>query len=346
MQRASRGTDRSGLSRGLVRFGLYRALVLFLVLLVVPYLIITVMNWDGVLDEMRESQIRYEVAMRIGLTIKPQELPPAERERLIEEAVQEEYRRQGLDRPFVIRNFRHMWWAITLDLGRSQDMISDTFSRQARTILVERVWPTFRLFGIAMLLVFLISFFFAMLSCRRPGRFLDRLFIRLAPISAVPVWFYALLLPPVFAAHTGALPWGRAVGAILLGSVFGGIYNWRTFFVGHSSDEQLDPAGAGESSAETIDRGSFMRPTPTRITSHFLVLATSVLMGAIVLEAVLNWPGLGRLLYQAILLNDTAVILGALVIYGYVLALLVVVVFLLDFLEVRLILRRMRAGEE
>ncbi len=301
---------------------------------------IAIMNRDGALDTVREAQIRHEVNLMVALDPELQRLPPEELQQLVDDLAQHEYSRQVLDRPFVIRNFRHMWWAITLDLGRSQDMISDTFSRQVRTILAERVWPTFRLFGIAMLLVFLVSFFFAMLSSRRPGRFLDRLFIRLAPISAVPVWFYALLLALVFAAHTGGLPWGRALGAILLGSVFAGIYSWRTFFVGHSSGEQFDPAGAGEPSPETIDRGSFMRPTSTRIIAHFLVLATSVLMGSIVLEAVLNWPGLGRLLYQAILLNDTAVILGALVIYGYVLAFLAVMVFLLDFLDVWLMQRR------
>jgi len=51
--------------------------------------------------------------------------------------------------------------------------------------------------------------------------------------------------------------------------------------------------------------------------------------GAIILETVFNWPGLGRLLYQAIGLFDTAVIVGSNVIYAYLLAM---TVFLLDFI--------------
>jgi peptide/nickel transport system permease protein len=50
--------------------------------------------------------------------------------------------------------------------------------------------------------------------------------------------------------------------------------------------------------------------------------------GAIILETVFNWPGLGRLLYQAIGLFDTPVIVGSTVIYAYLLA---ITVFLLDF---------------
>jgi len=70
------------------------------------------------------------------------------------------------------------------------------------------------------------------------------------------------------------------------------------------------------------------------------------LMGSIVLEVVFRWPGLGYTLLSAIQMRDTAVITGALVIYGYLLAFLAVLVFLLDFLDVRLVLRRVRAGEE
>ena len=49
--------------------------------------------------------------------------------------------------------------------------------------------------------------------------------------------------------------------------------------------------------------------------------------GAIILEQVFNWPGLGTLTFQAIGLRDTPVILATVVIYAYLLAL---TVFLLD----------------
>ena len=50
---------------------------------------------------------------------------------------------------------------------------------------------------------------------------------------------------------------------------------------------------------------------------------------AIVTERIFNWPGLGRMLYQAIGLFDTPVIVGDTIIYAYLLA---ITVFLLDFI--------------
>lgn len=47
------------------------------------------------------------------------------------------------------------------------------------------------------------------------------------------------------------------------------------------------------------------------------------------METVFNWPGLGRLLREAIGLYDTPVIVGEAVIYGYLLA---ATVFLLDII--------------
>jgi len=70
------------------------------------------------------------------------------------------------------------------------------------------------------------------------------------------------------------------------------------------------------------------------------------LMGSIVLEVVFRWPGLGYTLLSAIQMRDTAVILGALVIYGFVLAFLAVMVFLLDFLDVWLMQRRGRVAAQ
>jgi peptide/nickel transport system permease protein len=63
-----------------------------------------------------------------------------------------------------------------------------------------------------------------------------------------------------------------------------------------------------------------MRPTlPTIITSLMLVLI-GTWTGQIILETVFNWPGLGRQYLAAVNFNDTPVILGTLVISGYLLA--------------------------
>ena len=58
-------------------------------------------------------------------------------------------------------------------------------------------------------------------------------------------------------------------------------------------------------------------------------IAITMWMGQIVLETVFKWPGLGRVFFQATQLSDTPVIIGVIVIFGYLLA---ITVFVLDFI--------------
>jgi peptide/nickel transport system permease protein len=71
-------------------------------------------------------------------------------------------------------------------------------------------------------------------------------------------------------------------------------------------------------------------------------LLISLWTGAIILETVFNWPGLGRLLFQAIGLHEVPVIVGTTVIYAYLLA---ITVFLLDFIYA-LVDPRVKIGTE
>jgi peptide/nickel transport system permease protein len=110
------------------------------------------------------------------------------------------------------------------------------------------------------------------------------------------------------------------VSAIMLSALFLTIYNWRTFFLIYSSEDYVEMAKAKGLSSREIERRYILRPTlPTIITSFALTLI-GLWTGAIVLETVFNWPGLGRALFQAIGLYDTPVIVGSTVIYAYLLA--------------------------
>jgi peptide/nickel transport system permease protein len=59
------------------------------------------------------------------------------------------------------------------------------------------------------------------------------------------------------------------------------------------------------------------------------LLLITIWTGAIITETVFQWPGLGRITFQAIGLYDTPVIVGTTIIYAYLLA---ITVFLLDFI--------------
>jgi peptide/nickel transport system permease protein len=334
------------------RFAVFRAIWLFLAVVVAIYLTVIIANMGGALDTIRKAEIRNAVAMSIYMNPANKGLPASVLQQMVDETAELEYRRLGLDQPFFPkRSFNYLWHALSLQLGRAEQLTSDAGSKQVRLIILERLPSTLILFGTAELLLFVSSLFIALVLSRRYGSFLDRLTIGLAPSSAAPGWFYGIFLLLIFAAVLRVLPWGGMVRtpppadtwvyalsmlrhmilpltAIIIGAIFASIYAWRTFFLIYSSEDYVELAKAKGLSSQAIERRYVLRPTLPVIITDFLLLVITMWMGQIVLEYVFKWPGLGQIFYQATQASDTPVIVGVIVIYGYLLA---ASVYILDF---------------
>lgn len=346
---------RSGSSSTLVRvlrYTVVRLIALFLTVVVGVYLTVLIANMGGYVDEIRKGQIREQVAISVLGNPELQRLPLDERNARINRMVELEEQRLGMDRPFVVRSFGFLANALTLNLGRAENMTSDSGSRQVRLILLERLAPTLLLFATADLILFFVAILVALSLSRNYGSWIDKAIIALAPSSAAPSWFYGLFFILFFAAVWGVFPFGGMVAApppqdpvaygmsvlrhltlpvmsIVISAIFLTIYSWRTFFLIYSSEDYVEMAKAKGLPTGSIERRYILRPTLPTIITNFALTLISLWTGAIVLETVFNWPGLGRLLYQAIGLYDTPVIVGSVVIYAYLLAF---TVFLLDII--------------
>jgi peptide/nickel transport system permease protein len=348
--------EKKGSSSTLSRVGKYSAVKLVMLLITVfigVYLTILIANMGGYVDEMRRGAIREQVSITImaDQSAEIRALSAEERISLIEQQVALAEKRLGLDKPFIVRSFGFLKDAMTLNLGHADHMFSDSGSKTVRLILLERLPSTLVLWGLANLVLFFLSLFLALFLSRRYGSFIDRLIIAMAPTGSAPAWFYGLFLILIFAAILQILPFGSLVdapppeeplkyalslakhlilpvSAIILSAVFLNAYNWRTFFLIYSSEDYVEMAKAKGLSDREIERRYVLRPTLPTIITQFALLLITLWTGAIILETIFNWPGLGRALYQAIGLYDTPVIVGSTVIYAYLLAL---TVFLLEF---------------
>ncbi|GAP09316.1 ABC-type dipeptide/oligopeptide/nickel transport system, permease component [Bellilinea caldifistulae] len=354
----------STLSR-LAKYTLVKILTLGVTIVIGVYLTIIIANMGGEVDNIRRGEIRERVALMVSMNQDLRRLPAEERAKYINDMVKIEEDRLGLDRPFILRSFTYLTDAMSLNLGRAQFLTSDSGSKQVRLIILERLPPTLVLFGTANILLFFFALFIALGLSRHYGSFLDRLVIALAPTSAAPGWFYGIFLILIFAAVLNVLPYGGMVDApvpdttigyalsllkhmilptlaIFLSSIFITIYSWRTFFLIFSSEDYVEMAKAKGLSSQMIERRYILRPTMPNIITNFALLIIGLWFGAIILETVFNWPGLGRLFYRAIGLFDTPVIVGETVIYAYLLA---ITVFLLDFIYA-LVDPRVKVGGE
>lgn len=360
-KRRSRGTTLARVAK----YALIRMLTLGIALVVGVYLTILIANMGGHVDAIRLAMIDDAIVMETLEDEDFRALPAEERHKIIEEMREIEIRRQGLATPFLIRSAAYLTDALSLELGRSVSLMSDAGSREVRRIILERLPHTLVLFGTAQLLLFFTALFGALFLSRRYGSTLDRVIIALAPTSAAPSWFYGIFLIIVFASVLRVLPFGGMVAAppppttlgyalsllrhlilpvasILIGAIFVSIYSWRTFFLIHSSEDYVEMARAKGLRSGTIERRHILRPTLPPIITSFALTLIAMWMGSIVLETIFNWPGLGRLFFRAIGLYETAVIVGIIVVYAY---LLVMTLLLLDIIY-SLVDPRVKVGAE
>jgi len=334
------------------KYTLLRAVSLFITVVIALYITVFIANWGGELDKIRKAQIRMQQTLAITAQYASTPLPDEQFRIVLQDAIDRQYAYYGLDKPFMIRSFYYLRDAVTLNLGTAEAITSDYGSRRVMDVLTDRIPRTLLLVGTSQLLLFFVALLLALFLSRRYGSFADRLIVGLAPTSAAPGWFYGIFLILIFAAVLQVLPWGRMVeigvpkgtweyffsvlkhmilpiSAILMGSVFSSIYAWRTFFLMYSSEEYVELARAKGLSSQAIERRYVLRPTLPPIVTSFLLMIITVWMGMIILETVFNWPGLGQTFYRAMMMFDTPVIVGIVVIYGYLLA---VTVFLLEFI--------------
>jgi peptide/nickel transport system permease protein len=343
-----RGPRVSSAFTRVAQFVLLRAAALAVTVVAGVYLTVLITNMGGHVDNIRISQVRESAGARVLADPQLQSLPPSEIQRVINQRVQLEVQRLGLERPFLWRSLTYLADALSLNLGRAEQLTSDSGSRQVRLILLERLPATLLLFASTFFLLFFVAIFLALFLSRRYGSFLDRAVVALAPTSAAPSWFYGIFLILIFASFLRVLPFGGMVevpppestlayalsvlkhmilpvAALTISSIFLSVYSWRTFFLIYASEDYVEMARAKGLPSGVIERQYILRPTLPTIITNFALGVIGLWGGAVILETVFNWPGLGRLLFQAVGQFDIPVIVASVVIYAYLLALTVLV---------------------
>jgi peptide/nickel transport system permease protein len=349
---ASGKKKRSGTLERILKYTGIRLVILFITVLIGVYLSIMIANMGGYVDDIRRGQIKEEVSIGIMANPDLQDLTTTERKELVEKYVKMEEDRLGLDRPFILRSFSYLGRALSLNLGRAEYLTSDSGSRRVRLVILERLPSTLLLFATAQILLFIMAVIVALSLSRRYGSRIDKAMVALAPTSAAPPWFYGLFLILIFSIGFNLLPFRGMVSApppensflyamsvlkhlilpvaaIVIAAVFLSIYSWRTFFLIYSSEDYVEMAKAKGLKSGAVERRYILRPTLPTIITNFALTLIALWTGSITLETIFDWPGLGRLIYQAIGLRDTPVIIGSVVIYAYLLAL---TVFTLDII--------------
>lgn len=163
----------------LMRFMSFRVLMLVVTIVVAVYSTIMIANMGGYVDTIMRNDIRESTIMKVAAMTANKPISGDARRQMQEEMIALEEKRLGLDTPFIIRSFRYLGNALTLNLGRAIYMVSDHGSKAVRAIILERLPATLLLMGTAELFLFFTSVFLALMLSRSYGSFWDKLVITL-----------------------------------------------------------------------------------------------------------------------------------------------------------------------
>jgi peptide/nickel transport system permease protein len=219
----------------------------------------------------------------------------------------------GLDQPVWLQYLHYFGAILSGDLGRSM-----RDGRDAMGLVLERIPATLVLTLPALAIKLALGIPAGMLAALHRNSFLDRAVMALAVAGfTVPSFVLGLLLVLVFAVQLGWLPsggqgtWQHAVLPVITLGVGGAAVLAR--FTRSAMLEVLGQPFIRTASAKGVPWGAVVRghalpnaAIPTVTIIGFMV--GSLIAGAVVVESVFSWPGVGRLLVVAVANRDLAVV--------------------------------------
>lgn len=228
----------------------------------------------------------------------------------------EQFREQwGLDRPLLVQYIHYIGQMATGQFGES---LRD--HRPVMDIILERVPATLSLGLVAYFLAALIGIPAGIVAALRRGRLIDRAIMAFAVFGfALPNFFLGILLILVFSLVLQVLPssgtgtiWHLIMPAVTLGTFTAGTL---ARFTRSAMLEVLERPYMRAAAAKGVPFGKriMLHAFPNAAIPIVTVIGLNLgqlIAGAIVVETVFAWPGVGRLLVVAVSQRDLAVVQG------------------------------------
>lgn len=237
--------------------------------------------------------------------------------------------RFGLDQPLLTQLWIYLKGYATLDLGFSY--------RQQRPVLdliMDRLSATLLLTGAAFFVSLVLGTVMGAIAARRAGQWSDSLITTLALVFyATPLFWVALMSQIAFSLKLGWLPnvgyetiganytgLARALDigrhlvlpALTLGLFFTALYArmMRASMLEVAGADFVKTARAKGLKPHIVSRRHVARNAILPVVTLAGLQAGQLVGGAVLTETVFAWPGIGRLMFDALVQRDYSVLLG------------------------------------
>ncbi|CAH1687427.1 Glutathione transport system permease protein GsiC [Hyphomicrobiales bacterium] len=219
----------------------------------------------------------------------------------------------GLERPMIIQYLDFLIRAVQGDFG-----LSYQFFRPAMDLVLERLPATAILAGSSIVLGVIIGSLAGFVAAVKRGSFLEFLAMTVALLGqATPVFWLGIMLILYFGVNLGWLPTGgwdslaSLVLPVLTLSIFVAATVSRLFrssMLDALSEDYVRTARAKGLPPVTVYTRHAGRNALIPVVTMVAILTAELLGGSAVTETVFSWPGVGRLLLQAIENKDFPII--------------------------------------
>ncbi len=240
----------------------------------------------------------------------------------------------GLDRPYYVQYFEFATATIKGDFGTSL-----RFQRPALDLIKERLPNSLLLVGAAFILALVIGIPLGVIAGSRRGGVIDSVCRLVAVVGiAAPNFWVALVLMQIFAVQLKVLPTARMGGidhyvlpafSLCFFVLAGMMRLLRSSMIEVLDSEFVKLARIKGVSTRIIVWKHCLRNSLVPALSFAGTYFGLMVGGAIVIESIFAWPGIGRLSYEGILYRDYPLLQATVLFNG---ALIIMVNFMVDAL--------------
>ena len=265
----------------------------------------------------------------------------------------------GLDRPLLVQLGAYIGNVAQLDLGEST-----YFNQPVLSLILDRLFATVLLASTALLFAVVVGVALGVFTARRPESLASHGVTVMSLLGfATPVFWSALMVIVVFAAKWGILPVGGiedvrydgnwfgetldllehlVLPAASLGIIYLAIYSRlaRASMLEVLESDYIRTARAKGAHERVVVYKHALRNAVIPVVTAAGLQVGNLLSGALLVEFVFAWPGIGRLAVSSIIRRDSPTLLGIMIFS----AAMVIVANLLTDLVYRLIDPRIRVG--
>ncbi|RBM21123.1 ABC transporter permease [Prauserella sp. PE36] len=237
----------------------------------------------------------------------------------------------GFDQPILVQLWDYLGQVVQLDFGESLRT-----GQPAAEMVLEAFPATLQLAAVTMLIAIVGAVLIGSLAAYRPNSLADRTSSFLSMTAAsIPDFWFAIMGVLVFGVSLGILPTSGVTGgpevwvlpiATLLIRPFGVLVQVvRGSMVAALSAPYVKVARGKGASEKRVVFGHALRNATMPVLTVAGDLTIGLVNGAVVVETIFGWPGIGKLMIDSILQRDFAVLQAAVLLTA-------VTIFLLNIL--------------